>query len=269
MKKFKNLKKYKNFFILGLLEHGLLVKNKKNLALAYIKSPTFVFDVLSLIPTEILIPIFGIFKISYPIVRLNRLLRYGRVLEFVERMETQTKFPNAFRIVILVVQILVLIHWNGCIFFEISKQLGNFQKFQKISKNFQKFSKIFKNFQKFSKIFKNFKNFKNFKKFQKFQKISKIFKNFKNFQKFQKFQKILKIFKSDNWTYDNTREDEGLLRQYIYSFYWSTLQLTIISRTAPPQRTGEYVLETIDFMIGVLIFATIIGIFKFFYFLYF
>jgi hypothetical protein len=90
--------------------------------MAYVKSSTFVVDVLSLIPTDFLMLIFGM---AFPIVRLNRLLRYGRVAEFVERMETRTSFPNAFRIIVLVLQIIVIIHWNGCIYFAITKQIGN------------------------------------------------------------------------------------------------------------------------------------------------
>ncbi len=104
------------------------------------KSITFAFDVLSLIPTDFLTLNFGI---PFPIVRLNRLLRYGRVAEFVERMETQTSFPNAFRIIVLVIQILVIIHWNACIYFAVSKDVGKiftkinfFLQFQKTSVKF-------------------------------------------------------------------------------------------------------------------------------------
>ncbi len=122
--------------------------------MAYVKSSTFIVDVLSLIPTDFLMLIFGM---GYPIVRLNRLLRYGRVAEFVERMETRTSFPNAFRIIVLVLQIVVIIHWNGCIFFAISKEIGKiFRQFFKIFGNFFEISK------EIGKIFWFFKNFGNF-----------------------------------------------------------------------------------------------------------
>ena len=44
-----------------------------------------------------------------------------------------------------------------------------------------------------------------------------------------------------------------------YSFYWSTLTLTTIGETPQPERDAEYLFVTIDFLVGVLIFATIVG----------
>lgn len=50
-----------------------------------------------------------------------------------------------------------------------------------------------------------------------------------------------------------------LARQYVYCFYWSTLTLTTIGETPPPVRDVEYFFVVIDFLTGVLIFATIVG----------
>ena len=52
---------------------------------------------------------------------------------------------------------------------------------------------------------------------------------------------------------------ETLTRKYIYSFYWSTLTLTTIGETPPPVEDIEYLFVVADFLIGVLIFATIVG----------
>jgi hypothetical protein len=46
---------------------------------------------------------------------------------------------------------------------------------------------------------------------------------------------------------------------YIYSFYWSTLVLTTIGDVPQPVHNAEIVFVNIDFMIGVLIFATVVG----------
>ena len=43
------------------------------------------------------------------------------------------------------------------------------------------------------------------------------------------------------------------------SFYWSTLTLTTIGETPQPEKDVEYLFVTIDFLVGVLIFATIVG----------
>lgn len=49
------------------------------------------------------------------------------------------------------------------------------------------------------------------------------------------------------------------MRQYIYSFYWSTLTLTTIGETPTPENDTEYLFVVADFLAGVLIFATIVG----------
>lgn len=91
----------------------------------------------------------------------------------------------------MVLAILVLIHWNACLYFAISYALG---------------------------------------------------------------------FGSDNWVYNlNGAKNKTLSRQYIYSFYWSTLTLTTIGETPTPENDAEYLFVVADFLAGVLIFATIVG----------
>lgn len=65
-------------------------------------------------------------------------------------------------------------------------------------------------------------------------------------------------FSSDKWVY-NITEGPHLLRQYVYCFYWSTLTLTAIGEVPVPVRDEEYLFVIVDFLIGVLIFATIVG----------
>jgi cyclic nucleotide gated channel alpha 4 len=45
------------------------------------------------------------------IIRCNRLLRINRLFEFQELTESRTRFPNAFRIGVLICLTLTLIHW--------------------------------------------------------------------------------------------------------------------------------------------------------------
>ncbi|XP_068779568.1 cyclic nucleotide-gated channel alpha-3 isoform X3 [Struthio camelus] len=176
-------------FRTGFLEQGLLVQDEKKLRDHYTKTMQFKLDVLSLLPTDLAYLKLGW---NYPELRFNRLLRISRLFEFFDRTETRTNYPNMFRIGNLVLYILIIIHWNACIYFAISKVIG---------------------------------------------------------------------FGTDSWVYPNvsTPEYGRLSRKYIYSLYWSTLTLTTIGETPPPVKDEEYLFVVIDFLVGVLIFATIVG----------
>uniref|UniRef100_UPI00358FDF0C cyclic nucleotide-gated channel cone photoreceptor subunit alpha-like n=1 Tax=Myxine glutinosa TaxID=7769 RepID=UPI00358FDF0C len=171
------------------LEQGLLVRDTAKLYRSYITTMQFKLDVVSLIPTDIAFAVTGP---HLPVIRFNRLLRFGRMFEFFDRTETRTNYPNAFRIGNLVLYILVIIHWNACIFYAISKSIG---------------------------------------------------------------------FGTDTWVYPNISHPEygRLARKYIYCLYWSTLTLTTIGETPAPVHDSEFTFVVFDFLVGVLIFATIVG----------
>uniref|UniRef100_A0A8C3DP41 Cyclic nucleotide gated channel subunit alpha 2 n=3 Tax=Corvus moneduloides TaxID=1196302 RepID=A0A8C3DP41_CORMO len=173
----------------GFLEQGLLVKDLKKLRGNYIHMLQFKLDVLSILPTDLAYFAVGL---HCPELRFNRLLRFSRMFEFFDRTETRTSHPNIFRISNLVLYILVIIHWNACIYYAISKAIG---------------------------------------------------------------------FGEDSWVYPNVTDTEYgyLTREYVYCLYWSTLTLTTIGETPPPVRDEEYLFVIFDFLIGVLIFATIVG----------
>ncbi|XP_028298247.1 cyclic nucleotide-gated channel rod photoreceptor subunit alpha isoform X2 [Gouania willdenowi] len=173
----------------GYLDQGLLVKDQVKLRQCYINSFQFKLDLVSMVPTDLLYLVLGT---SYPEVRLNKLLRFNRMLEFFQRTETRTNFPNALRISNLVLYIVIIIHWNACLYFSFSKAIG---------------------------------------------------------------------FGADRFVYPDPSDPEfgRLVRKYAYSMYWSTLTLTTIGETPPPVENSEYFFVVTDFLVGVLIFATIVG----------
>ncbi|XP_054610663.1 cyclic nucleotide gated channel subunit alpha 2b [Dunckerocampus dactyliophorus] len=173
----------------GFLEQGLLVKDHTKLRDNYVRTLQFKLDVASILPTDLVYFHTGIHT---PQLRFNRLLRFPRMFEFFDRTETRTNYPNIFRICNLVLYILVIIHWNACIYYAISKSLG---------------------------------------------------------------------FGSDTWVFPNISKPEysSLTRSYVYCLYWSTLTLTTIGEMPAPVRDEEYVFVVFDFLVGVLIFATIVG----------
>ncbi|XP_034443176.1 cyclic nucleotide gated channel subunit alpha 1a [Hippoglossus hippoglossus] len=176
----------------GYLEQGLMVKDEKLLRDRYMSSFQFRLDVVSVLPTDVFYLFLGF---SYPEIRLNKLLRIGRMLEFFTRTETKTNYPNIFRIGNLIMYILIIIHWNACFYFSFSKSIG---------------------------------------------------------------------FGADDWVYpaldDPERPAFGLpMRKYAFCLYWSTLTLTTIGEMPPPALDSEFFFHVADFLVGVLIFATIVG----------
>ncbi|XP_053297291.1 cyclic nucleotide gated channel subunit alpha 2b [Pleuronectes platessa] len=170
----------------GFLEQGLLVKDHAKLRDSYVRTLQFKLDVASILPTDLAYIVTGI---NTPQLRFNRLLRFPRMFEFFDRTETRTNYPNIFRICNLVLYILVIIHWNACIYYAISNSLG---------------------------------------------------------------------FGSDTWVFPKNA-NSSLTRSYVYCLYWSTLTLTTIGEMPAPVRDEEYLFVVFDFLVGVLIFATIVG----------
>uniref|UniRef100_A0A5K3ER17 Cyclic nucleotide-binding domain-containing protein n=1 Tax=Mesocestoides corti TaxID=53468 RepID=A0A5K3ER17_MESCO len=65
----------------------------------------------------------------------------------------------------------------------------------------------------------------------------------------------------DPWGYPppTTPELQSLLRKYLQSFYWATVTLTTIGDISEPSQTFQYAFTTLTYLIGVFVFATIVG----------
>lgn len=74
----------------GFLENGLSVSDNKKLAIHYIKSADFKFDVVSILPLDFFYLIPSDRPLN-PAYRLNRLLRFRRLTEFFDRTIRRTR----------------------------------------------------------------------------------------------------------------------------------------------------------------------------------
>lgn len=107
-----------------------MVRDSKRLRSNYFKSASWRTDILSCLPTDFVYFIWApktcdSEHLPCPvIIRANRLFRLPRMLEFFDRTETKTGYPNVFRICKVVFAILILIHWNSCFYFAISYVIG-------------------------------------------------------------------------------------------------------------------------------------------------
>lgn len=101
----------------GYLEDGVLQQNFAKVRQHYSESTLFYLDGLCLLPLDILYLSFGFNSIF----RFFRLVKIYKFWSYVDRTERHTNYPNVFRTVTLVHYILVIFHWNACLFHMISK----------------------------------------------------------------------------------------------------------------------------------------------------
>ncbi|KAF4803915.1 cyclic nucleotide-gated cation channel alpha-4-like protein [Turdus rufiventris] len=109
----------------GFLEDGILVTDISRARRRYLGSWTFPWDVMAMLPTELLCLLPGVPRVpGVPAARANRCLRVPRLFEAFDRCETRTGWPNVFRMAKLMLYLLLGIHWHGCLYFALSAHLG-------------------------------------------------------------------------------------------------------------------------------------------------
>ena len=90
-----------------------------------LRDSSYILDFLSIFPTDFAYFLFSSScyeQIPCPvIVRLNRILRIYRMMDFFNKTETRTSSPNAFRISKIIFYLLILIHWDACLYFVVRK----------------------------------------------------------------------------------------------------------------------------------------------------
>ncbi|KAG8238936.1 hypothetical protein J437_LFUL000774, partial [Ladona fulva] len=238
-----------NLFSKGYLEEGLMVKEPRKLRRNYFRSPHFKLDLVSIIPTELVVLGFASAApatsdppwpppVPRPVIaRLNRLARLPRANTFFSKTETRTPHPNAFRIAKVLGTTLLLIHWNACAYFALSCFLG-----------FGSDGWVYGGVPAHQKAALQAANS------GYLQQGRSAAHGRSNGSVNMPTTQETPLSRSQA-----VRLTTTLSHQYIYSFYWSTLTLTTIGETPPPETELEHVFVAFDFLAGVLIFATIVG----------
>lgn len=84
------------------------------------KSWKFIIDLVCIFPFDILY-----FFVGYnAFLRVNKCLKVWRLREFFNLAETHTNYPNLLRVANLILIIIIIIHWNCCLYFALSRYLG-------------------------------------------------------------------------------------------------------------------------------------------------
>ena len=110
--------------------NGELCKRKQMITRRYLASLQCKVDIVSVLPTDVLNVVahaMGAHNFDnrlLPALRLNRLAKLPRLLEFRYLTETLTQYPTIVRMSNLIMNILIVIHWNACIYFVISNVIG-------------------------------------------------------------------------------------------------------------------------------------------------
>lgn len=84
-----------------LAEERIMVREPRKLGKHWIDSTLGKMDVISTFPTDIIYFGTGL-RWPYAIVRINRVLKYGRLVEFTRRTEGRAKAADLFRLAVLV-----------------------------------------------------------------------------------------------------------------------------------------------------------------------
>uniref|UniRef100_A0A915M191 Cyclic nucleotide-binding domain-containing protein n=1 Tax=Meloidogyne javanica TaxID=6303 RepID=A0A915M191_MELJA len=200
-------------------------------------------DILALLPFDLILLINRGISLS----RFNRLAKCYRVWQFVQMTNVRTNYPNAFRILHIVVVCVVLFHWNAALYFKISLIYGifttdasawefNYLKNQdvwwvrcgqmlwaEIPEGHCSFNESGLGDPDIDRV--NYLN-----EMVKYWENRSMLVSFSNFSK-----------------------------QYSLSFYWSSLTLTTSGQQPYPTAAMHNSLEIFDTIVGVLVFAVIVG----------
>ncbi|KAI6187202.1 CGMP-gated cation channel alpha-1 [Aphelenchoides besseyi] len=190
---------------------------------------------------------------NYSLVRINRLLKFYRVslniitfigvLDFVERTNIRTNYPNGFRIFHIVVTCAVIFHLNAALYFKISLIRGiNSTEFMAWEFNYVKNT---------DPVFADCDilltdsdercglDESNLDVENRTGYLNKLI---------DYWDKRASIMKFSNFT-----------KQYSLSIYWSSLTLTTSGQQPYPTEDLHNYLEILDTIVGVLVFAVIVG----------
>ncbi|OWA53501.1 Cyclic nucleotide-gated cation channel alpha-3 [Hypsibius exemplaris] len=103
-------------FRTGYLEDGVLQTETLKIRQYYMSTTLFYVDCLCLLPLDFLYLSLG-FNSA---LRGFRLVKIYRFWNFLDRSERHTNYPNVFRSAVLIHYLLMLFHWNACIFYLLS-----------------------------------------------------------------------------------------------------------------------------------------------------
>uniref|UniRef100_A0A0N5AUU8 Cyclic nucleotide-binding domain-containing protein n=1 Tax=Syphacia muris TaxID=451379 RepID=A0A0N5AUU8_9BILA len=220
--------------------NGEYEKDIKKVLKEYFRSPLFWIDVLAVAPIDL----FLIKDSRLSFLRVNRLLKSHRIFDFVERALMKTQFPNSFKISIIIAICFVLFHWNACAYFYISLITD--------SDINDRNSWIFTYTKNADPVLPNCSI--NGDVYDE---------NYCWFNESGRDARDRESYVEELAAYWRSKSRKILFsnfsKEYSLSFYWSSLTLTTKGQQPYPTDSEQNWLEIINTLIGVLVFAIIVG----------
>ncbi|PIC37309.1 hypothetical protein B9Z55_015981 [Caenorhabditis nigoni] len=218
---------------------GNEVRDTSKMLKNYKKSARAVYDVLCLFPLD-----FALFIWSQAsIIRIFRMIKIYRLYEFIILTQRRTDWPHFMKILFLTTACGILFHWNACVYF------------------------LFSLFEGLTEDDTNAFGFSYYKVFDpRFPSCDALYDESCWYpedddvldirderpkymhQMYQFWKDKYDIFSMGNFS-----------REYSMTLYWSSLTITKCGQQPWPSRSPQNALEIFDTLIGVLVFATIIG----------
>ncbi|CEF65339.1 Cyclic nucleotide-gated olfactory channel [Strongyloides ratti] len=227
---------------ISYLEDGTYVKNWKRIIKKYIYSISFILDILAIIPLDI----FLIIKKELTYLRINRLLKCYRFNEYVERTSMRTGYPHAFKIFVLITICFILFHWNASVYYIISVFGGTNSE----DRNDWAYTDVKNADPLYPTCDINIDDHIGDCGFNESDREANYTLKRETYvdEMMAYWKDKMYISKYSNFT-----------KEYSLSFYWSSLTLTTCGQQPYPNAWQENILEVMDTIIGVLVFATIVG----------
>ena len=99
---------------------GQWIEDPKLTTNNYVHQKRFIFDLLSLLPLDLLYFEYGFNKPLLRLLRLNRLFKVQTFWEFFKRIDAITKFPYFIRVIYTLIYKIYLIHLSTCAYYIMS-----------------------------------------------------------------------------------------------------------------------------------------------------
>ncbi|CAB3406775.1 unnamed protein product [Caenorhabditis bovis] len=225
---------------MSFMHEGSEVKNTKKMWKNYVESYRIYPDIACLLPLDLIL----ILNPTLSLLRAIRMIKCYRLVDFIAITQKRTAFPHATKIALLSTSCFILFHWNACVYF------------------------LFSLFEGLSEDDTSAFGFSYYKVFDPRFPTCRAF-NDPDCWYSEHGESVLDLdderpkYMKDMYDYWESKhykfEMGNFSREYSMTLYWSALTITTCGQQPYPSTSPQNMLEVVDTLIGILVFATIIG----------